>query len=328
MALPKGATPVDFAYAVHTEVGHRTTGARVNGRLVPLDTVLESGDVIEILNSKKETGPSRDWAGFVSTSRARGRIKQWFQREQKEAAREAGKGQVDELIRKAGLGLSNKQRDNIIADVGQELQYSDIQAMYQAVGEGGITAALVATRVVRSVQPEESKPDLEPETILEAPRVRRSKPQGVGIVVEGFEDMFARVARCCSPVPGDDVIGFVTIGRGVSVHRSDCLNIGNFDSDRLVDVGWSESVETVFSVWIHVEALDRSWLLRDVTSAISDLGGNILASSSATGRDLVALLRYEVELSDPSQIQRLLTYLRGVEGVFEAERILPKRLAE
>ena len=140
--------------------------------------------------------------------------------------------------------------------------------------------------------------------------------------------MFSRVARCCSPVPGDDIIGFVTVGRGVSVHRSDCLNIGTFDSARLVDVGWSESLETLFSVWIHVEALDRSWLLRDVTSAISDTGGSILASSSATGRDLVALLRYEVELSDASQIDRVLNELRRVDGVFDAERILPKRRSE
>ena len=326
--LPKGATPVDFAYAVHTEVGHRCTGARVNGRLVPLNTELKSGDVVEILTSKKDSGPSRDWAAFVSTSRARNRIKQWFQREHREAAREGGRDQIGELIRKAGLGLNKSQREKALEEVAADLDFKDVASLYQAVGEGGITGALVATRVVRLFQPEESQPDLEPETILEAPRVRRSKQRGVGIVVEGFEDMFSRVARCCSPVPGDDIIGFVTVGRGVSVHRSDCLNIGTFDDARLVDVEWSESLETLFSVWIHVEALDRSWLLRDVTSAISDTGGSILASSSATGRDLVALLRYEVELSDASQIDRVLNELRRVDGVFDAERILPKRRSE
>ncbi len=322
--LPIGATPIDFAYSIHTEVGHRCTGARVNGRLVPLDSKLESGDVVEIITSNRpDAGPSRDWATFVGTARARGRIKQWFQRERRESALAEGRQRVLDLLRKEGLGLGQAARDRILTTVAADLGHKDLSSLFVAVGEGGLTAAMVATRVVREVRPEvEVEPD--DEDLLAPARLHRTRSRGTGIVVEGFDDMWVRIARCCAPVPGDSIIGFVTVGHGVSVHRADCVNVGTLAEERLVGVEWAADRIGSFAVWVQVEALDRSGLLRDVTSAVSDMGGNILASSSVTGRDRTAILRYEVELVDPAQIHRLLSEVRAVDGVYEAHRIVPR----
>ncbi len=320
--LPRGATPVDFAYTIHTEVGHRCVGARVNGRLVPLSTRLESGDIVEIMTTKAlDAGPSQDWLGFVRTSRAKAKIKQWFQRERREAALADARDQVATLLRKEGLGLGAGERDRLLEEVAANLGFNDLDTLYVAVGEGGVSAATVIGRLRRLVVPEEEGDD----DLLAPPRERGARPATSGIIVEGLDDVWVRIARCCAPVPGDDIVGFVTVGRGVSVHRSDCTNISAMGDrrERMIDVAWAPERVGHFAVWIQVEALDRTRLLRDVTSAISDLGGNILASSSGTTRDRVALLRYEVELSDPGQVETLIADLRAVDGVFDAYRLVP-----
>ncbi len=321
--LPRGATPVDFAYTIHTEVGNRCVGARVNGRLVSLGTRLESGDIVEILTSKSpDAGPSRDWLGFVRTSRARAKIKQWFSKERRDVAVAEGRDQVAAALRKEGLGLNAAERDRELEAVSAEMGLRDLDALFAAVGESSTSAATVVSRIVRSVRPQEEGDEALPET----PTSRRAAPSGAGIVVEGYEGMWVRVARCCAPVPGDDIVGFVTVGRGVSVHRSDCTNIAAMGAhrERMIDVSWAPDRVGSFTIWVQVEALDRTRLLRDVTSAISDQGGNIVASSSATGRDRVAVLRYEIELSDPGQVPRLLNELRRVEGAYDAYRLVPR----
>jgi GTP pyrophosphokinase len=321
--LPRGATPVDFAYTIHTEVGNRCVGARVNGRLVSLGTRLESGDIVEILTSKSpDAGPSRDWLGFVRTSRARAKIKQWFSKERRDVAVAEGRDQIAAGIRKEGLGLSAAERDRQLESVSAEMGLRDLDALFAAVGEGSTSASTVISRLVRNVRPKEEGDEALPET----PTSRRAAPSGAGIVVEGYEGMWVRVARCCAPVPGDDIVGFVTVGRGVSVHRSDCTNIAAMGAhrERMIDVSWAPDRVGSFTIWVQVEALDRTRLLRDVTSAISDQGGNIVASSSATGRDRVAVLRYEIELSDPGQVPRLLDELRHVEGAYDAYRLVPR----
>ncbi len=321
--LPRGATPVDFAYTIHTEVGNRCVGARVNGRLVSLGTRLESGDIVEILTSKSpDAGPSRDWLGFVRTSRARAKIKQWFSKERREVAVAEGRDQIAAALRKEGLGLSAAERDRQLESVSTEMGLRDLDALFAAVGESSTSAATVVARIVRNVRPQLEGDEALPET----PTSRRTAPSGAGIVVEGYEGMWVRVARCCAPVPGDDIVGFVTVGRGVSVHRSDCTNIAAMGAhrERMIDVSWAPDRVGSFTIWVQVEALDRTRLLRDVTSAISDQGGNIVASSSATGRDRVAVLRYEIELSDPGQVPRLLEELRRVEGAYDAYRLVPR----
>jgi guanosine-3',5'-bis(diphosphate) 3'-pyrophosphohydrolase len=319
--LPRGATLIDFAYAVHTEVGHRCVGARVNGRLMPLSTRLESGDIVEVITSKAlDASPSRDWLKFARTSRARSKIKQWFLKERREQAGSEGRDQVMALLRKEGLGLGASEREGLLAEIAQEFNKVDVDGLMVAVGEGEISAANVVGRVVRAVHPDEHEEDL-----LAPVRPRRYSSAGPGIIVEGLDDMMVRIARCCAPVPGDAIVGFVTVGRGVSVHRADCTNLGAMTEggrDRMVEVAWPADRIGRFTVWVQVEALDRTKLLRDTTEVISDLGGNITASSSITGRDRVAILRYEVELADPEQLSRLLSGLRAVEGVFGAFRLM------
>lgn len=318
-ALPRGATAVDFAYMIHTEVGNRCVGARINGRLMPLSTKLASGDIVEVITSKSpEAGPSRDWLASVRTSRAKAKIRQWFQKERREAALAEGREQVTVQLRREGLGLGAAERDRWLTQIAEDLGKPDLDSLYAAVGDGSIAATTVVGRLVRLVRPEGEEEDL-----LAPPRRRTPSTGGPGIIVEGLDDMLVRVARCCAPVPGDPIVGFVTVGRGVSVHRSDCTNIkalGDY-RERMVEVTWSPERVGRFAVWVQVEALDRTRLLRDVTAAISDLGGNITASSSVTGRDRVAVLRYEVELSDPAQVGRLLAELKGVDGVFATYRL-------
>ena len=319
--LPKGATPVDFAYRIHTDVGHHCVGAKVNGRLVALSTELESGDIVEILTSKSESArPSRDWLEFTQSSRASSKIKQWFRRQRRETAVTDGREAVIKALRRDGLPVEPTESD--LTTIANDLGFSAVEGLYGAVGDGRISPQTVSQRLAR-----QSEPDLEEESTLEMfapPPPPRTAPSR-GVIVEGLDDMLVRMARCCSPMPGDDIIGFVTVGRGVSVHRADCTNIGALEEqpERMIEVSWAPEQTGSFFVWIQVEALDRSRLLRDVTSVLSDLGVNIHSSSSVTGRDRIALLRYEVEMPDATFLERVLSEVGGVDGVFDAYRLVP-----
>ncbi|MFV2001137.1 MAG: bifunctional (p)ppGpp synthetase/guanosine-3',5'-bis(diphosphate) 3'-pyrophosphohydrolase [Acidimicrobiia bacterium] len=319
--LPKGATPVDFAYRIHTDVGHRCSGAKVNGRLVPLSTELESGDIVEIITSKaQDAHPSRDWLEFVKSSRAASKIKAWFTKERRDTALAEGKEAVQRAMRRDGVPINGTEQE--LAIIAADLGFLEMDGLYQSVGENRISPQTVSQRLARRLKPEESAEAVVAER-LPTPHKRRLRTSG-DVIVEGLEDMLVRMAKCCGPVPGDDIIGFVTVGRGVSVHRADCANIGTLtqQSERLVDVAWSAEQTGTFFVWIQVEALDRARLLRDVTAALSDAGANIHASSSVTGRDRIALLRYEIELSDREALEFVLAGLRSIEGVYDAYRLV------
>jgi len=325
ITLPRGATPVDFAYRIHTDVGHRCVGAKVNGRLVPLDSHLESGDIVEILTSKSQDAhPSRDWLDFVKSSRAAAKIRQWFTKERRSVALSDGKDTVMRTLRREALAVSAPGREKQLEQTALDLGYPDLEAMYVAVGDNRLSPLTVVNRLQKILAP----PDELDEDLLEPPpMIRRRLPRpSMDIMVEGMDDLLVRIARCCAPVPGDDIVGFVTVGRGVSVHRSDCANVGALEerSERMIDVAWAPDQTGSFFVWIQVEALDRPRLLRDVTTVLSDLGANIHASSSATGRDRIAILRYEVELSDPSLLDRTIAELREVNAVFDAYRLVPQ----
>ncbi|MCI0424335.1 MAG: TGS domain-containing protein, partial [Actinobacteria bacterium] len=314
--LPRGSTAVDFAYTVHTEVGHRCVGARVNGRLVPLSTRLESGDIVEILTSKSpDAGPSRDWLSFVRTGRAKSKIKQWFQKERRDQAVSEGKEMVQTLFKREAPDLSAAERDSHLEAIAVELGLKDLETLVAALGEGNVSLESLSTRLTRRLTPDTG------DALFRPPRRRR--PSEAQVVVEGQDDMLVQLARCCSPVPGDQIVGYVTVGRGVSVHRADCTNVSSLSGrrERSVEVTWPGGGPGAFVVWIQVEALDRTRLLRDVTQVVSDTGANITASSTAVGEGRVAVLKYEVELSDPSQLPRLLADIRGVDGVFAAFRL-------
>jgi GTP pyrophosphokinase len=325
VTLPAGATPVDFAYAIHTEVGHRCIGARVAGRLVPLDTQLSSGDTVEIFTSKVAgAGPSRDWLKFVATRSAQSRIKQWFSRERREDALEAGREELVKAMRREALPVQKILAGDAIPTVAEQLRYASTDAMYTAIGEHHLSAESVAHRVValvRTAEPEREELVSTPNRV-EAPR--RGRPTGVH--VEGYDDMLIRMARCCAPVPGDDIIGFVTRGRGVSVHRSDCANASSLaegQAERIIGVDWDSDAEGDFVALIEVKALDRPRLLQDVTSVLADHHVNILSSSSHCGHDRVSKMRFEFELGDPSHLDTLLNRLRTLDSVYDAYRVVP-----
>jgi GTP pyrophosphokinase len=324
ITLPRGATPVDFAYKVHTDVGHRCIGAKVNGRLVALSTEIDSGDIIEVITSNAaDAHPSRDWLEFVKSSRASAKIRQWFTKERRENALSDGREQVTKAVRRLKVDAGQAEKDAGLRSTAEDLGFPALDALYIAVGDGRVAAGTVATRLGRLLEPEQEESD---QDLLSPPPRRGTKRPQRGIEVEGFDDMLVRIARCCAPVPGDDIVGFVTVGRGVSVHRGDCANIGALGqrAERIIEVSWAPDQSDSFFVWIQVEALDRPRLLRDVTSVLSDMGANINASSSGTDRDRIAVLRYEVELSDRDALSRTIDALRAVQGVYDAYRLVPQ----
>jgi GTP pyrophosphokinase len=325
VALPQGATPVDFAYAIHTEVGHRTVGARVNGRLVALESTLDNGDTVEIFTSKApEAGPSRDWLKFVQSPRAKNKIRQWFSKERREAAVDAGKDQLAKAMRKQGLPLQRIAAADSLLDLARELRYADVSALYAAVGEGRVSAQSVVEKLVRSLGGlDGAQEDLAEITLpTKAPQPRKTGESGVE--VNGAPDVWVRLSRCCTPVPGDPIIGFVTHGHGVSVHRVDCVNLAHLSEvqrERMVDVHWAPTDGSVFLVAIQVEALDRTRLLSDVTRVLSDQHVNILSATVTTTRDRVAFSRFTFEMGDPKHLGHVLRAVRAIDGVYDVYRV-------
>ncbi|MCH0540569.1 bifunctional (p)ppGpp synthetase/guanosine-3',5'-bis(diphosphate) 3'-pyrophosphohydrolase [Streptomyces sp. MUM 203J] len=329
IALPAGATPVDFAYAVHTEVGHRTIGARVNGRLVPLESTLDNGDLVEVFTSKAAgAGPSRDWLGFVKSPRARNKIRAWFSKERRDEAIEQGKDAIARAMRKQNLPIQRILTGDSLVTLAHEMRYSDISSLYAAIGEGHVTAQSIVQKLVQALGGEEAATEDIAETVPPARgRGKRRAKADPGVVVKGVEDVWVKLARCCTPVPGDPIIGFVTRGSGVSVHRADCVNVDSLSQqpERILDVEWAPTQSSVFLVAIQVEALDRSRLLSDVTRVLSDQHVNILSAAVQTSRDRVATSRFTFEMGDPKHLGHVLKAVRGVEGVYDVYRVTSAR---
>ncbi|WP_227487070.1 RelA/SpoT family protein [Nocardioides malaquae] len=327
IALPTGATPVDFAYAVHTDVGHHTIGARVNGRLVPLESALDNGDVVEVFTSKAATaGPSRDWLNFVKSQRARSKIRQWFTKERREEAIERGKDEIARLMRKEGLPLKRLLSHEALMQVAEHFKLADVTALYAAVGEHNISAQTVVQRVMALHGGSEGAAEDMAEAVTITGRRNRgtqATPTHSGVVVQGSSDVWVKLAKCCTPVPPDEILGFVTKGGGVSVHRRDCTNAASLEAqaERLVQVQWEPNGQNTFLVNIQVEALDRARLLSDITMALADTQVNILSATLQTTRDRVAKSRFTFEMADATHLDNVLRSVRGVPGVFDAYRV-------
>ena len=324
ISLPADATPVDFAYAVHTEVGHRTMGARVNGRLVPLDTKLENGDTVEVLTSKSDTaGPSRDWLSFVKSPKARNKIRQWFSKERRSEAIEEGRDELTRAMRKRNLPVQALLTPEAMVGVADDVNMPNAEAVFAAIGEGQISTQNVISHLVKDAGANEVNEEAE-EEVLPLRASKRKRDNGTpGISVKGVSDVWVKLARCCMPVPGDSIIGFITRNEGVSVHRVDCLNMINLqrkEPERVVEVEWT-SAKGLFMVKIQVEALDRPHLLSDVTRVLSDHGVNILSGSIATGSDRVATSQFSFEMADPQHLNTLLSAVRKIDGVFDVYRL-------
>ncbi len=327
IALTANATPVDFAYAIHTEVGHRCIGAKVNGRLVPLDTRLNSADTVEIFTSKAPTaGPSHDWLGMVASSRARTKIRQWFSRERREDAIELGKEELIKELRREGLPVQKLASERALADLAATMNYADLDALHAAIGDNRVSARAVAQRMLRDLRGGVYEEQL-PVTARQQPTASRpGRGSAVGVYVEGLDDLMVRLSRCCTPVPGDEIVGFVTRGRGVSVHRADCANAASLASrsrERLIEVEWDHRSSGVFVATIEVVAIDRSRLLTDVTKVVSEHHLNIVSANTQTDQDRISRMRFDVELADPGHLESVLNLIRHLDAVYDVYRILP-----
>ena len=323
IGLPAGATPVDFAYAVHTEVGHRTMGAKVNGRLVPLESELNSGDVVEVFTSKNpDSGPSKDWLTFVKSPRARNKIRQWFTKERRDEAIEQGRDAIARAMRKQNLPLQKLMSQESFAEVAALLKYDDVSALYAAVGEGHVSTQSVIEKVValvRDVDEGDDEPDI-PISTRSRPLPRNSDS---GVLVRGAPDILVKLARCCTPVPGDEIVGFITRGSGVSVHQANCHNVQSLmrEPERMIDVEWAPSSKSVFLVQIQIEALDRAGLLSDVTRVLSEHHVNILSANVSTSTDRLALSRFVFEMGDTTHLDRVLNAVRRIDAVYDVYRV-------
>ncbi|CDK00843.1 GTP pyrophosphokinase [Microbacterium sp. C448] len=323
IGLPAEATPVDFAYAVHTEVGHRTMGAKVNGRLVPLDSSLSSGDVVEVFTSKNpDAGPSQDWLSFVKSTRARNKIRGWFTKERREEAVEQGKEAIARAMRRQNLPLQRLMSQDSFGEVAHQLRYEDVSALYAAVGEGHVSTQSVIEKVTALVATEEDT-STGPVELPHLGRPRTPRSNDTGVLVRGAADILVKLAKCCTPVPGDDIVGFVTRGSGVSVHRADCPNVEALTSDpeRMIEVSWGSAPKGIFLVQIQVEALDRSGLLSDVTRVLTEHHVNILSATVATTDERLALSKFVFEMGDIVHLDRVLNAVRRIDAVYDVYRV-------
>ena len=325
IALPNSATPIDFAYAVHTEVGNHCVGARVNGKLVSLDSTLSSGDNIEIFTTKSETaGPSHDWLNFAVSTRAKSKIKAWFTKERREEHLEQGKDEIAKLLRKQNLPLHRLMANQALVGVAHELRIKGIDELYSAVGEGKISAQSVVAKLLQLHGGEEGASEDLSEAIAPT-RVRRSGniTNSPSVNVKGIDDVYTRLSRCCTPVPGDEIFGYVTRGEGISVHRIDCTNATDLknEPERIVETTWPESSSGIYLVNIQIEALDRNGLLSDVTRTLSEHHVNILSASVSTSRDRIALSRFAFEMADPKHLGSVLAAVKNIAGVYDVYRV-------
>ena len=327
IALTANATPVDFAYAIHTEVGHKCIGAKVNGRLVPLDTRLATADTVEIFTSKAPTaGPSRDWLSTVASSRARTKIRQWFSRERREDAIEVGREELAKELRREGLPVQKLASDHTLETLAASMELGDVEGLHAAIGENRVSARAVVQRLLRELRGGLHEEQL-PVTARQHPIAARPGRAGsAGVYVEGLDDMMVRLSRCCTPVPGDQIVGFVTRGRGVSVHRADCANAASLASrsrERLIEVEWDHRSSSVFVATLEVVAIDRSRLLTDVAKVVSEHHLNIVSANTQTDADRISRMRFDVELADPAHLESVMNSLRHLDAVYDVYRILP-----
>jgi len=321
ITLPNGATPVDFAFAVHTQVGEKLIGAKINNKLVSLGTSLKTGDTVEILTTKdNKKGPSRDWLNFVKTSRARSKIKSWHQKQMKDEDLQKGKQILNSWLDDNQEVLNNSNKEDILKELMNFYKYRNVETLYLNLGHGNIKIDNVGNKIRKFVFPEEITDD---EDIFTPDQPQSSNNQQV--IVEGYDDIKVRMAKCCVPVPGDDIIGFVTINQGISIHRSDCLNVNidNSKGERIVDVSWGFDTHSGSIVWLEIEAIDRPYLLRDATIAISDNGGNILVAKSITNSKRIVSLLFQIELSDNAQLDTIISDAKDIENVFEVNKVHP-----
>lgn len=319
--LPAGSVPLDFAYRIHTEVGNRCVGAKVNGKIVPLDQPLKTGDIVEILTSKHSYGPSQDWLKIAKSSHAKNKIRAWFKKERREETIEKGRLAIEGEVKKYHLNLKELLKEEYIKEVSRRFNFQDVEDMYSAVGYGGITAAQVVTRLVefyRKDHPEDQKETSLPELKSQQPK----KGPDNGVRVKGVDNLLVRFSRCCNPVPGDEIVGYVTRGRGVSVHRENCPNIKNEDPERLIEVEWEVGSEQYYNVDIEVTGLDRRGLLNEVLQAVNETKTNISQVTGRADKNKMASINMTISIKHLDHLQRVADRVKQVRDVYAVRRIM------
>jgi GTP pyrophosphokinase len=328
-SLAAGATPLDFAYEIHTDVGHRCVGAKVNGKIVPLSYQLRSGDIVEVLTSKRERGPSRDWLALVKTTRARNKIKQWYKAESRRDTEHTGRELLQEQLRKQGLPAQKIVGSPLLADVIREMGFRKAEDFYIAVGGAKVSAKVVVNKVMQLLKQGEAA-ESEPtaaDDLMKTHR-RRERPTTssarYGIAVEGIDEVMLRMAKCCLPVPGDPIVGYISLGRGITIHREDCPNVAVLkkDPDRFTTVSWEGDADTSFRVEVHVDGWDRHRLLEDMSRTFAEAGINILDAHCAVNHPMVSN-RFVVEVGDTRTLDQAINRLRNIDAVFDAYRVTP-----
>ena len=326
ISLRAGSTPLDFAYAIHTEVGHHCVGAKVNDQIVPLEYQIKLGDIIEILTSKSSSGPSKDWLSIAKTSRARSKIRQWFSKESRQDAQQSGRDMLNKALVKQGINMASLDLAEVLGQVAKEMNFSKQETLFSSIGAGKIVVGQVATKVIKILNRPAEKPEVAvsnrtmPATVVD-------RDAETGVRVKGIDDLLIRLAHCCHPVPGDPIIGFVTRGRGLSVHRADCSNAESLSAypDRILEVFWDKKQSTTFQVEIEVEALDRTKLLSDISTVLSDAGVNILTATVSTKKDRIAVFRFIFEIGNLSNLKHIISSIKRINAVFDAYRVLPQQ---
>ncbi len=327
ITLPRGSTPIDFAYAIHTEVGHSLVGAKVNDRIVSLGYQLQNGDIVQIITSKTSTGPSQDWLKMVASPRARTKIRQWFSRDRKVEDAQEGREVLQKALRKAHLPLQKVFTGGLLEEVAtQDYNFLSADDLLASIGAGKTSAVQVATRVGSRLLPEKTEEEEERAPAKPVPP-RKAPAFSRGVKVEDVENVLVRIAHCCNPVPPDDIVGFVTRGSGVSVHRADCPNAVHMREQdyREIDVSWDAAQPTAFQVEIKVEAMDRPRLLRDITTVMGEFHVNIISATMTINREGLSISRFTFELGNIAHLEDILRNIVKVENVFTAYRVLPSR---
>lgn len=322
--LRAGSTPIDFAYSIHTDVGHHCVGAKINDQIVSLEYQLRVGDIVDILTSKSSAGPSKDWLSIAKTSRARSKIRQWFSKESREDSEQLGRELIQKTLRKQGVNVGTPAQTEALAQVSKEMNFAKPETLIAAVGAGKIAVKQVAAKIMKILNAKTQ--EVETKTLpTKLPQFFDDRPKTTGVKVKGIDDLLVRLAHCCHPVPGDPIIGFVTRGRGLSIHRADCVNASALKSspDRILEVGWDEQQPTTYQVEIQVEALDRTKLLSDISTVLSDAGVNILTATVSTRKDRIAVFRFVFEIGNLRNLNNIIISIKHIDAVFDAYRVVP-----
>ena len=323
ISLPKGSTPIDFAYMIHAEVGNHMTGAKINSKMMPIITVLNNGDIVEIITSDQSRGPSRDWLKFVKSSSAKNKILSWFKKNDREENIVKGKELIEKEIKKIGMKHSEIAKAEYIQAALDRYKYNGIEDMHASVGFGAISPGKIVARMLEEYRKEHQTENLEEKLEeLAKEKIIQNKPSQNGIIVKGIENCLVKLSRCCNPLPGDEIVGYVTKGRGVSVHRKDCINVKSLlsEENRMIDVYWYEAEKTKYSVDIEIFANERSGLLADIIREIENTKSKLLAVTSKANKERIAITEVTVEVENIEELNKILKQLRKIDSVYEVKR--------